>query len=90
MMTDDEPRILRRIEYIPHDATVAEMVDWCMQRGLDPEVVKLSGGHVKWESPETDAERARREEYAEKAAARHDQWERETYERLKIRFEGEQ
>lgn len=83
-----EPRMLRRIETF-HDLTVSEIVDWCHQRGLNPDDVKLSGGHLKWESPETEAEATRREEYHRQSMARHEEWERETYERLKEKFDAQ-
>jgi hypothetical protein len=65
-----------------HGITVESLVDWCIQRGLDPSEVTLSAGHLKWDSPETDAERERREHYAALADQRRIDWENETIARL--------
>ncbi len=81
-----EPRMRNRIEVV-HDLTVSDLVQWCLQRGIDPDTATVTGGHVRWQSPETDAEREQAERYWAEQQARKDRWERETYERLRAKFE---
>lgn len=77
--------MVKRLEHF-NNLTAQDAVDWCLQRGLDPNAVVLSGGHFKWESPQTDEELARWEQYGREQAERNERWERETYERLKKKF----
>jgi hypothetical protein len=68
--------------------TVTDLADWCHQRGLSPDEVTVTGGHLKWTSPETDEERARRQQFEADRDARLDAWERGEYERLRAKFEA--
>lgn len=81
----DEP-LRKRFESIPRDATLEDLVDWCLQRGLDPSGVVVTGGHLRWESPLTDDERQARDEYRAKQEQRTLEWELATYERLNEKF----
>lgn len=67
--------------------TVDEAVDWCVQRGVDPSGVAITGCHLRFESPQTPEEAARKAVWAEQAQRRTDEWERATYERLRAKFE---
>ena len=55
--------------------TVAQMVEWCEENGLDPAEVRVSGGFsFMWKSEETDEEVARRVEQKRVADQRHREW----------------
>ncbi len=84
MIGSDEP--VRRMESV-RDCTITDLVDWAVQRRLDPADVKVSAAHLKWLSEQTDEERAERETWRKAAAQRQEKWERETYTRLKAKFE---
>ena len=83
-MTDVEPQMVNRMEQV-NGITVADLVHRCLEMGLDPSEVSMSGGHMRWRSPQTPDEVARQAE----RDARHAAWERETYERLRRKFEAE-
>lgn len=78
-------RLVNRWESYP-GSTVTDLLDWLHQRGLSPDEVRVTGGQLKWQSPETLEETARREEYERDRDARHEKWERETYEKLRAKF----
>lgn len=87
MTEASEPRLINRVESV-HDLSAQEVVDYCLQRGLDPAAVTVTGGHLKWKSPETEAEAADAARWKAQSDARHEVWERETYDRLKAKFEA--
>jgi len=68
------------------DCTVSELVDWCVQRNIDPAEVKVTAAHVKWSSLETVEERDNRLAWWEETDARHTKWEFEMWERLKKKY----
>ena len=70
------------------EGTVAELLDWCAQHDLAPEAVTLPGCHLKYDRPRTEEEAARLAQFQAERDARRDEWERETYARLKAKFEG--
>lgn len=83
----DEPRMVKRQSYIAKDSSVADTLDWCFQKNLDPHaVIFTGGGHMHYESPETDEERERREDFLRQSNERHEKWEREMYEKLKEKY----
>lgn len=88
MTVADEPVMLNRVEHFK--GSVDELVTWCMQRELDPTVVEVTGTHVRFQSPETPEEAQRRAEYTARAERRHQEWERDTYLRLREKYENEQ
>jgi hypothetical protein len=67
--------------------TVQEVIDWTLQRGLDPTAVAITACHLKWQSPETPQEAERRAEFQAAQDRRHEEWERVTWERLKAKFD---
>lgn len=81
------PRMMKR--QIHFAGTVSELMDWMIAEGLSVAEVQIPGTHLKWESPETDSERERREKWDREAAARTEEWERKTLARLKEKYEGE-
>jgi hypothetical protein len=83
--SSDGPRMVKRMDNV-RDCTVSELIDWCVQRDLSPLDATITSAHVKWESPETDAERERREKWVAEHLARTEKWERETLERLKEKY----
>ena len=68
--------------------TVQDTVDWCLQRDLDPAKVRFTGGHLQYESPQTDREAEYAATWERQAAERRERWERETYDRLRAKFEA--
>jgi hypothetical protein len=66
--------------------TVAEMVSWCFDRGLDPSEVQSTGGHLCYERLETEDERDKRMTWWKDQEARHERWERETLVRLTEKY----
>lgn len=85
MSVKDDPnehRTYRTAEQIPKDFTVTELTQWCLDRDMDPDVVKISGGHFVWMRTETDEQRDKRLAWAQAAQERHEQWVREAYARL--------
>jgi hypothetical protein len=86
-MAEDETRLVQR--WSPFTGqTVADLADWCHERDLSPDEVTVTGGQLKWVSPETGQELARRLAYEADKQARTDSWELATYERLKLKFGG--
>ena len=69
-------QVLTRYERRPEQKqTVAQMVEWCEENGLDPAEVRVSGGfNFMWKSPETDEELTRRAEHKRYAEERHLEW----------------
>lgn len=82
-----EPRMIKRQSMVA-DLSVTDLVDWCVQRGFDPDAVTITATHLKYESPETDSERARREGFETTNRERHEAWERATLDRLKEKYES--
>lgn len=76
----------KRFESIPRDATLEDLVDWVLQRGLRPSDVVVTGGHMRWQTIETDEEQLERERYQADRDRRTLEWERATYERLNEKF----
>lgn len=87
LMTEPEPRMIKVMEDV-NQMTVQEVVDFCLQRGLDLETTRLTGGHMQWSRPETEKERARYAVWQAETAQRTENWERATYDRLREKFEG--
>ena len=68
-----------------HGITVDELVDWCIHHGLEPGQVTVFAD-LKYETPETDEEIAARVAWQARADARHEAWECETWERLRVKY----
>jgi hypothetical protein len=85
---DDEfRRLIDRHDYT-RDQTIQELWDHVVRKGLDPGRVRIQGTvHFKWLSSETDEERKTWEEAVARHARRTEEWERETYERLRAKFD---
>lgn len=67
--------------------TVADLLHWCHEQELDPAAVEVvGGGGITYHRRETAEERDLRLASVARADARHEQWERETYERLREKF----
>lgn len=83
----DEPKMIKVMEDV-NQMTVQEVVDFCLQKGLDLEGTRLTGGHMQWSRPETEKEAERRAYWVAEQAKRTANWEAETYARLREKFEG--
>lgn len=81
----DELVMIERVEWI-RDLTVQELFDWCVQRGLQFERVKITATHLKFRTPQTPEEAERRRVAIAAQEARTLEWERATYQRLKAQF----
>jgi hypothetical protein len=67
--------------------TPDDLLLWISREVGDGSDVQVAGGvHVEWYSPITDEEAAREAAHRASADARQEQWERETYERLRAKF----
>lgn len=82
------PRMINRWEQFPGGA-VTDLLDWVFQKGLSPTEVRITGGHLKWVSPQTPEEKQRQDEFERERDERTARWEREMFGRLKAKFEGE-
>lgn len=67
--------------------SVADLILWCHEHELDPASVEIAGGGIRYRKREAAAERQSRLDSVAKRDARNEQWERETYERLRAKFE---
>lgn len=67
-----------------------DAIAWLQERvGSDGyEAIMPRGTEVEWYSPITAAEKADEQRYAQASAERTERWERETYERLRAKYEG--
>lgn|SRR5262245_39069869 len=84
-----DPRMVNRWEQIPgyqQPATIAGLLDWAAEHGLDPEIVTITGGHLRWQTPETPEERERREEAERRSDERREAWERAAYRRFADKY----
>lgn len=86
-MSDDEqaPEMVGRVDTFT--GTAADLVDWIMQRGLGMSAVTITQCHLKYRTPATEEELARRAEFHAAARRRTDEWERAAYQRLKAKFD---
>lgn len=85
MKADDNPLVTRQENVRDH--TVAELVDWCVQRNLDPANVKALGNTpLTWTEPRTQEEVDRLAKFQADRAARTEAWERETLARLREKY----
>jgi hypothetical protein len=66
--------------------SVDDLVNWCLQRGLNPESVEVTATHLVYYTPMTDDEVERRDRYAAEAVARTEKWEQEQFERLRLKY----
>ena len=83
----EERRMVKRTDYAAKGFSVADTLDWCIQRDLDPLDVRYSGGgHLYYESPETDEERDKRLEWTERQEKSRTEWEIREYARLKEKY----
>jgi hypothetical protein len=71
-----------------YEIALADVVAWCEQQGLDPRKMHVSGGTLRWVSPETDPEHAQRVDHERREVEARERHEREQYERLRAKFEG--
>lgn len=63
-------------------------LDSVIHESVDPTSLMLNFSTIRWEEPATDQERAERAEQIRRSDARREAWERETYLRLKEKFES--
>jgi len=69
--------------------TPEDLLLWISREVGDGSEVLVSGGvHVEWYSPVTDEEAAQEAAHKAAAVARQERWERETYERLRAKYEA--
>ena len=82
---DPEPRTYKAAEPLPHGATqftVTDAMQWCLDKGLSPDDVKLTGGHFVWDRTETPEEVDKRLAYARATQERHERWIRDQFAKL--------
>ena len=88
-MTDElkplERRMIRRSDYVK-DMTIVDLVSWCTERGLSASQVKISGTHLKWETPETNEEQAQYLKHVMASDRRKEEWEREALVRFASKY----
>lgn len=79
-------RQIRRWKNLPGHAdgplSVAALLDFCAQEGLDPAATVVTGGHLQWSTDETDDERHKRETAEAASTERTNEWERKNLARL--------
>ena len=80
-----DPRIVKRITQV-NDCTVDDLIEWCDQHVLLPEEVRVTAAHLRWLSPETEEEREGRIKWEKIRDESTLRWERETWERLKVKY----
>lgn len=70
--------------------TLHELIDHFAEHypHVDPYDLELNAATVTWEEPPTEEDLALRAARQQAHDERHARWERETYERLKDKFEG--
>jgi hypothetical protein len=83
----DYPAVRREVES-HHRITVQDLIEWCLRRELDPAQTYISAVTVIFYRPESETERARREEYEAANRERTERWEREMLARLRAKYEG--
>lgn len=73
-----------------HRITMPELVAYFAEHypHVDPNTLQMNFITVVWDEPATEEERTRRTEHHAAHDARHAKWERDTYERLKEKFES--
>lgn len=71
-----------------HRVTWPEIVAYLAEHhpGVDPDTIRLNFATAAWEELPTSEELAKREKWRARQAERQVRWERETYERLKVKF----
>jgi hypothetical protein len=76
--------------FVDGRGSLAELVDHLAQvaPGVSLDEVTVGGCAVMWQRPATPEELAAWAEWQRLREERHDQWERETYARLRAKFEG--
>ncbi len=90
MWNDIDPPTMRVILPFAGRATVAELVGLAAQLGIPQDGLSINHAqHVSWVEPATMREILAREESNRRHAERHEKWERDTYERLRAKFEGQ-
>ena len=86
--TEDAGWVVQRNEHM-NGQTVGALFDWCTENELDPGAITIIGNFtLRWESPATDEEIAKRDDWARQADERREAWEVETLARLKAKYEA--
>lgn len=85
-----ERAIVKRAWNLPAGAdpmTVSSLVDHCIREGIDPDRAIITGGHLRWESPKTDAEQEQSDRWHAESQRRQEEWERAALIRFKAKYE---
>ncbi len=75
-----------REHHLVQGMSVADLLDFCNQRELEPEKVKVTGSHITWDRPETDEERDRRLAAWKRSDERKEEYERKEWQRLREKY----
>lgn len=67
--------------------TLQELIDWCIERDLPPDRVRITQVGMKYLTPESNEERTRRLNFEREHRERTEAWERSTLARLKEKYE---
>lgn len=84
---DPDPKQRHRWARLKGAHTLAEVLDWADAEGLTYDAVRLPWVTLHWESAETTEEVAERVAWQERQAERTAAWERQTYDRLREKFD---
>ena len=68
---------------------LSDLIAYVAERGIDPSQVGVNFPTVKWTELATPEESDARLQHRRRAEERHAKWERETYAKLRAKFEGE-
>lgn len=93
LLGDEQARAVRLRVRGPGHHTLGEIAARLAEEGVRAEGVEtitVSDATFGWVRPENDQEREHRLAREEQRKERTERWEKETYERLKAKFEGEQ
>lgn len=87
--TDDaDPQMRGRYARMRLEVSVAELVALAAEKGVDPGDMTVSWPTAHWRSLESPEEVAERLDFKRRQRERVEAWERETYDRLRDKFEG--
>jgi hypothetical protein len=89
-VTKDEGSPIRCYLGMRHRITLRELVDHFAEHypHVDPWTLDINYSTVVWEEPPSTEDLAQREQAKRRSDERHAKWERETYDRLKAKFDS--
>lgn len=89
--TADEDSLMRCYLAMDGRVTIRDLVEHFAENhpAVDPMALRLNFATVTWDEPPTPEDLADRAERNARHDERHARWERQMYEKLKAKFEGE-